>query len=231
MAMVGRRRILLVDDDPGVTSFLRRGLVYEGFDVSVAQSGKAGLDLARECMPHLVVLDVMMPGIDGLEVCRRLKAGSSDVAVLMLTARDAVADKVKGLETGADDYLVKPFAFEELLARVRALLRRHEAGVQEPLRCGDLLLDTNSRMARRGTRDILLSTTEFKLLQMFMRNAGIVLTRAQIMEKVWEDDFEGGSNVLEVYVRHLRNKLELPGESRLIHTLRGTGYVLREGER
>ncbi len=222
-----RQRILVIDDDPSVTDFLRRGLAYEGYLVDVAHSGRAGLDIARERSPDVVVLDIMMPGMDGLEVCRRLKAGSN-VPVLMLTARDAVSDRVKGLETGADDYLVKPFAFEELVARIRALLRRHEARAPEVLRCGDLVLDTGSRTARRGNRDIQLSTTEFKLLYLFMRHQGQVLTRSQIMERVWEYDFEGESNVLEVYVRYLRNKLEANGEPRLLHTMRGSGYVLRE---
>lgn len=222
-----KQRVLVIDDDPAVTDFLRRGLSYEGYAVEVASSGKAGLDSARERPPDVVVLDVMMPGMDGLEVCQRLKAGS-DVPVLMLTARDAVSDKVKGLETGADDYLVKPFAFEELLARIHALLRRREAAAPEVLRHGDLTLDTGTRTARRGHRDIQLSTTEFKLLALFMRHPGQVLTRDQIMERVWGYDFGGESNVLEVYVRYLRNKLEAGGEPRMVHTMRGSGYVLKE---
>lgn len=221
------RRVLVIDDDLSVTDFLRRGLSYEGYTVDVANSGLAGLDLARERPPDIVVLDIMMPGMDGLEVCRRLKAGGS-IPVLMLTAKDAVADKVKGLETGADDYLVKPFAFEELVARIRALLRRHDAASPEVLRYSDLALDVGTRTARRGSREIQLSTTEFKLLELFMRHPRQVLTRSQIMDRVWGYDLGGESNVLEVYVRYLRNKLEAAGEPRLIHTMRGTGYVLRE---
>lgn len=217
----------MIDDDLSVTDFLRRGLSYEGYTVDVANSGLAGLDLARERPPDIVVLDIMMPGMDGLEVCRRLKAGGS-IPVLMLTAKDAVADKVKGLETGADDYLVKPFAFEELVARIRALLRRHDAASPEVLRYSDLALDVGTRTARRGSREIQLSTTEFKLLELFMRHPRQVLTRSQIMDRVWGYDLGGESNVLEVYVRYLRNKLEAAGEPRLIHTMRGTGYVLRE---
>lgn len=222
-----RQTILAIDDDPNVTDFLRRGLSYEGYAVEVANGGRQGLDLARERVPDLVVLDVMMPEMDGLEVCRRLKAGG-DVPVLMLTAKDAVADRVEGLDTGADDYLVKPFAFEELLARVRALLRRREAEAPEVLRYSDLSLDTGSRIAGRGGREIELSTTEYNLLHLFMRHPRQVLPRARIMDAVWGYDFGGESNVLEVYVRYLRAKLEAGGEPRLIHTMRGTGYVLRK---
>ncbi|MBF8266561.1 MAG: cusR [Dehalococcoidia bacterium] len=222
-----QHRILVIDDDPAVTDFLRRGLSYEGYAVDVASGGRAGLDLAREQPPDLVVLDVMMPGMDGMEVCQRLKAGGN-VPVLMLTAKDAVSDRVRGLETGADDYLVKPFAFEELVARIHTLLRRREATAPEVLRYADLELDTGSRTARRGDREIHLSTTEFKLLHLFMRHPGQVLTRSQIMDRVWEYEFEGESNILEVYVRYLRNKLEDGVEPRLIHTMRGSGYVLRE---
>jgi len=224
---MGSKRVLVIDDDPGVTDFLRRGLSYEGYAVDVASSGREGLDSARERPPDLVVLDIMMPGIDGLEVCRRLKAGG-DVPVLMLTAKDRVADRVEGLDTGADDYLVKPFAFEELLARIRALLRRREADAPEVLRYSDLSLDTGRRVAIRGAREMQLSTTEYNLLHLFMRHPRQVLTRPQIMDSVWGYDFGGESNVLEVYVRYLRAKLESDGEPRLIHTMRGTGYVLRE---
>ncbi len=222
-----RERILVIDDDPSITDFLRRGLSYEGYIVEVANSGTDGLNYARERVPDLVVLDVMMPVIDGLEVCRRLKSGG-DVPVLMLTARDAVADRVLGLETGADDYLVKPFAFEELVARVHALLRRRDSSAPEVLRYSNLSLETGARTARRGAREIQLSTTEYNLLHLFMRNPGRVLTRDRIMESVWGYDFGGESNVLEVYVRYLRTKLEDGGEPRLIHTMRGSGYVLRE---
>jgi two-component system response regulator MprA len=222
-----RARILIIDDDRRVTDLLQRGLSYEGYQVDVAWDGKQGLDIARECPPDLVLLDIMMPGMDGLEVCSRLRAGGN-VPILMLTAKDAVSDRVVGLETGADDYLVKPFAFEELLARVHALLRRHEPEAQEILRYADLSLDTASRQAKRGSRVIELSTTEYKLLVLFMRNPERVLTRELIMERVWGYDFGGESNVLEVYVRYLRKKIEACGEERLIHTVRGAGYVLRE---
>lgn len=225
--MTAQHRVLVIDDDPNVTDFLRRGLTYEGYRVEVAPSGEAGLDCARERPPDVVVLDVMMPGIDGLEVCRRLKAGSN-VPVLMLTARDAVSDKVQGLETGADDYLVKPFAFEELLARVRALLRRGQVTPSEVLHYADLTLDLKTRRARRNERELQLSTTEFKLLELFLRHPGQVLTREQITDRVWGYDFGGESNVLEVYVRYLRSKLEADGEGRLIQTVRGAGYALRE---
>ncbi len=222
-----RQTVLVIDDDPAVTDLLKRGLSYEGFTVRVANSGKAGLDEAREHDPDIVILDVMMPEMDGLEVCRRLKQGS-DVAVLMLTAKDAVSDRVTGLETGADDYLIKPFAFEELVARVRALLRRHDTEKPEIFTYADLSLDTGSRMASRAGRQIELSTTEYNLLHLLMRNREQVLTRDRIMESVWGYDFGGDSNVLEVYVRYLRSKLETDGEPRLIQTVRGAGYVLRE---
>jgi two-component system response regulator MprA len=221
--------ILLVDDDGRVTGALRRTLAYEGYQVSVAVNGEAALSLARTRPPDLVILDLMLPGIDGLEVCRRLRGAGDDTAVLMLTARDAVADRVSGLETGADDYLVKPFATEELLARVKALLRRRIPPDinREVLVFEDLELDTATRQAKRGNYLVDLSTTEYELLAMFMRNPRIVLTRSVLMDRIWGSDFEGGPNVLEVYIGHLRNKLEQQGEKRLIQTIRGAGYVLR----
>jgi two-component system, OmpR family, response regulator MprA len=221
--------ILIVDDDSRVTRALRRTLAYEGYQVSVAANGEGALSLVRTKPPDLVILDLMLPGIDGLEVCRRLRAAGDDIAVLMLTARDAVADRVAGLEIGADDYLVKPFALEELLARVKALLRRHNPSdiVREVLHFEDLELDMATRQARRGNRIIELSTTEFELLAMFLRNPRIVLTRTVLMDRIWGTDFEGGPNVLEVYIGHLRSKLEQRSEKRLIQTVRGAGYVLR----
>ena len=221
--------ILIVDDDSRVTSALRRTLVYEGYSVSTALDGEGALALARTKPPDLVILDLMLPGIDGLEVCRRLRAASNDMAVLMLTARDAVADRVTGLESGADDYLVKPFALEELLARVKALLRRRMPPdvTRAVLSFADLELDTATRQAKRGSRRIELSTTEYELLALFLRNPRIVLTRSVLMDRIWGQDFEGGPNVLEVYIGHLRNKLEQYGEKRLIQTVRGAGYVLR----
>ncbi len=220
-------RILVIDDDPKIRSVVRRGLVYEGFRVTDAGSGEEGLDKARDQTPDLVVLDLMLPGIDGLEVCRRLRDAGDEVAILMLTARDEVKDRVEGLETGADDYLVKPFSFEELLARVRALLRRRPTQSGEVLRFGDLELDVDAREARRSDRPISLTTTEFNLLLLLMRHPRKVLTRDIIMDRVWSYDFGGESNVLEVYIRYLRNKLEASGEQRLIHTVRGSGYVLK----
>ena len=224
--------ILIVDDDSRVTSALRRTLAYEGYNVSVAENGERALALARAKPPELVILDLMLPGINGFEVCRRLREAGEDMAVLMLTARDAVADRVAGLETGADDYLVKPFALEELLARVKALLRRSNAPdvAREVLAFEDLELDTATRQARRGQRLISLSTTEYELLLLFLRNPRNVLTRGLLMDRIWGDDFEGGPNVLEVYIGHLRNKLEQDGEKRLIQTIRGAGYVLRVPE-
>ncbi len=221
-------RVLVVDDDPKIRTVVRRGLAYEGYRVVEAASGEEGLEKAREHLPQLVVLDVMMPGLDGLEVTRRLRAAGDEVAILMLTARDEVADRVAGLETGADDYLVKPFSFEELLARVHALLRRRTAPAGEVLRFADLELDVDAREGRRGDRPIELTTTEYNLLLLFMRHPRKVLTREVIMDHVWAYDFEGESNILEVYVRYLRGKLEAAGESRLIHTVRGAGYVLKE---
>ena len=215
-----------------MTGALRRTLAYEGYQVSVAGNGEQALMVARTKPPDLVILDLMLPGIDGLEVCRRLRSDGVSIAVLMLTARDAVVDRVAGLETGADDYLVKPFALEELLARVKALLRRHNPSdiAREVLLFEDLELDMATRLARRGDRRIDLSTTEFELLALFLRNPRIVLTRSLLMDRIWGNDFEGGPNVLEVYIGHLRSKLEQNGEKRLIQTIRGAGYVLRTPE-
>ena len=224
-----KQRILVIDDDPNITSFLRRALSYEGYDVALAADGAAGLVQARDNPPDLVVLDVMMPHIDGLEVCRRLRA-SGDIPVLMLTARDEVADRVEGLDSGADDYLVKPFAVEELTARIRALLRRREPASSAPevLRFADLSLDLSSREVLRGGSSIELTAKEFDLLVLFLRHPRQVLGRDVILERVWGFDFEAETHVLEVYVGYLRQKLELAGEKRLIHTVRGVGYVLRE---
>jgi two-component system response regulator MprA len=224
--------ILIVDDDNRVTSALRRTLAYEGYQISVAANGEAALFIVRSRPPDLVILDLMLPGIDGLEVCRRIRSAGDGIAVLMLTARDAVADRVAGLETGADDYLVKPFASEELLARVKALLRRRNPPdvTREVLVFENLELDTATRQAKRNNHLIDLSTTEYELLLMLMRNPRIVLTRSVLMDRIWGSDFEGGPNVLEVYIGHLRNKLEQRGESRLIQTVRGAGYVLRTSE-
>jgi two-component system response regulator MprA len=223
-------RILVIDDDEQLGSALRRALAYEGYQVCWAHDGTDGLRQAREHDPDLVVLDVLMPGLDGFEVCRRLRAGGDHaVPVLMLTARDEVADRVQGLDAGADDYLVKPFAVDEFLARVRALLRRRPSdGRAAVLGFGDLRLDTATREAFRGERSIELSTKEYELLALFLRNPRRVLTRDMIFEQVWNYDFGSQSNLIEVYVGYLRQKLERGGERRLIHTVRGAGYVLRE---
>ncbi len=221
-------RILVVDDDESVTHMLRRALSYEGHTVTTAKDGTEALRKALEFGPELVVLDVLMPGIDGVEVCRRLRAGDPKLSILMLTAKDAAADQVVGLDAGADDYLVKPFTLDVLSAHIRALLRRSEPVEGETLHFGDLVLDTGARAARRGDREIHLTTTEYELLLQFMRHPRQVLEKEQLTEKVWGYDFGGNYNVLEVYVRYLRQKLEAEGEPRLLHTLRGAGYVLRE---
>jgi two-component system, OmpR family, response regulator MprA len=222
-------RVLVVDDEPAVRSALRRALVLAGYDVDLAEGGVKALGELAARPPDAVVLDVLMPDLDGLEVCRRLRAAGDDTPVLMLTARDSVADRVAGLDAGADDYLVKPFALEELMARLRALLRRTgtngEAGV---LRFADLALDPATWSVVRGPRPISLTRTEFLLLELFMRNPRLVLSRAVINERVWGYDFGPSSNSLGVYVGYLRRKLEAEGEPRLIHTVRAVGYALRE---
>jgi len=223
-----KAHILVVDDEPRITDLLRRILAYEGYSVAIAASGSEALDRSLERPPDLVVLDIMLPGLDGLEVAQRLRTAGDNVPILMLTARDTVADRVKGLGTGADDYLVKPFAPEELVARVKALLRRSQEEQHEVLRYADVELDTGTRIAHRGAREIELSPTEYELLLLFMKRPRQVLTREIILDRVWGMDFEGSSNVMEVYVGYLRAKLEAEGEPRLIHTIRGVGYVFKE---
>lgn len=228
-------RILIVEDEKEIAGYLRRGLAFEGFAVEVASDGPGGIAAARERPADLVILDVMLPGMDGFEVCRRLRAGS-DVPIIMLTARETVPDRVIGLESGADDYLVKPFAFEELLARIRALLRRHVARAEGPvvLQVNALEMNTASREVTISGRGVQLTAKEYELLELFMRHPGQVLTRDVIYDRVWGYDFGGESNIIEVYVRYLRQKLEEAGESRMLHTVRGAGYILREqpyGER
>ncbi len=220
-------RILVIEDEARIADFLRRGLTYEGFHVEVSADGESGLKAARDNPPDLVILDVMLPGLDGLEVCRRLRAGGS-VPILMLTAKDSVADRVKGLDSGADDYVVKPFAFDELIARVRALLRRSRTSEETVLHFADLTLNVTTREVTRGTRRIDLTTKEFDLLHFFLRHPRQVLPRDLIYDRIWGYDFGGESNILEVYVRYLRAKLESSGEPRLIQTVRGVGYALRE---
>ena len=225
--MAAQPRVLVVDDDPGIASSLRRALLYEGYAVTVAADGTTGLLRARTDQPDLVILDVMLPGIDGIEVCRQLRV-DDDVPILMLTARDATADRVVGLDSGADDYLVKPFAYDELLARVRALLRRQPARSSRQLKFGDVSMDTGTREVTRGSRDIDLTPREFDLMQFFLRNPRQVLTRDRILDVVWGYGFGATSNSVDVYVGYLRNKLEEGGGHRLIHTVRGVGYALRE---
>lgn len=222
-------RVLVIEDEERIRLFLQRGLTYEGYRVDVAGEGRAGLDLARDNPPDLVLLDIMLPGMDGLEVCRRLRA-AGDVPILMLTAKESIEDRVAGLDAGADDYLVKPFAFDELLARVRALLRRAQPAQPQIYRFGDLELDTGTRQGRRGGATFDLTAKEYELLELFMRNPRQVLTRDVIFDRVWGYDFGGESNIIEVYVRYLRQKTEVDDLPRLIHTVRGVGYVLREEE-
>jgi DNA-binding response OmpR family regulator len=221
-------RILIVEDEAEIADYLRRGLTFEGFTVEIAGDGHSALTAARDRPPDLVVLDLMLPGLDGLEVARRLRS-VDDVPIIMLTARDAVADRVAGLESGADDYMIKPFAFEELLARIRVQLRRREAQANaEVLRFGPLTLNVAAHEARVSDRRIDFTAKEFDLLELFMRHANQVLTREVLYDRIWGYDFGGESNVLEVYIRALRQKLEIGGVARLIQTVRGVGYILRE---
>jgi two-component system response regulator MprA len=221
-------RILVIEDEARIAQFIERGLIYEGYRVNVARDGQSGLSIARDTPPDLVVLDWMLPGLDGLEVCKRLRA-ASEVPILMLTAKDDINDRVTGLDAGADDYLVKPFSVDELMARIRALFRRvTPTSKPEILRFGNLTLDTGTHRAHRGERAIDLTAKEYELLELFMRNPRQVLTRDVIFDRVWGYDFGGESNIIEVYVRYLRQKTESEGETRLVHTVRGVGYVLRE---
>ena len=220
--------VLVVDDDEGISAALRRALEYEGLKVSLAHDGYTALDEIRRTAPDLVVLDVMLPGLDGVSVCQRLRAERAGTLVLMLTARDAMADRVKGLDAGADDYLVKPFAYEELLARVRALLRRRLVPADDGrLAFMDLELDPSAREVRRGDRLVDLTAQEFDLLRHFLGHPRQVLSRTQLLDAVWGLPAATASNVVDVYVGYLRTKLEASGEPRLLHTVRGVGYVLR----
>ncbi|WP_194815925.1 response regulator transcription factor [Nocardia sp. XZ_19_385] len=224
-------RILVVDDDRAVRESLRRSLTFNGYTVDLAVDGVDALEKATAQRPDALVLDVMMPRMDGLEVCRRLRSTGDDLPILVLTARDSVSERVAGLDAGADDYLPKPFALEELLARLRALLRRRAIDPEEgseAMRFADLSLDPVTREVWRESRSISLTRTEFSLLEMLMANPRRVLTRSRILEEVWGYDFPTSGNALEVYIGYLRRKTEAEGEPRLIHTVRGVGYVLRE---
>jgi two-component system, OmpR family, response regulator MprA len=227
-------RIFVVDDDPAVRDSLRRSLQFNDYEVATASDGAEALARIASEQPDALVVDVMMPRLDGLETTRALRATGNDVPILVLTALDAVTDRVDGLDAGADDYLTKPFALEELLARLRALLRRHtpsaDGTAPEPLRFADLSLDPSTREVRRGEREISLTRTEFSLLELFMSRPRHVLDRAFILEEVWGFDFPTTANSLEVYMGYLRRKTESEGEPRLLHTVRGVGYVLRETE-
>jgi two-component system response regulator MprA len=220
-------RILVVDDDARLAASLQRALAYEGHTVEVAADGPGALVAARDRPPDLVVLDVMLPGLDGVEVCRRLRQGS-DVPILMLTARDAISDRVSGLDAGADDYLVKPFAYDELLARVRALLRRREPRGGEVLHCADLVMDISAHEVRRGDRQVELTALQFDVLEHFLRHQRQVLERDQLLQAVWGIESDAISNVVDVTIAGLRSRLETEQQPRLLHTVRGVGYVLRE---
>jgi two-component system, OmpR family, response regulator MprA len=220
-------KVLVVDDEPGVRAALQRALTLERHDVRLAEDGQVALDTLAEGTVDAIVLDVMMPRVDGLEVCRRLRAAGDRTPVLMLTARDAIDDRVDGLDAGADDYLVKPFALRELNARLRALLRRVDIG-GPTLAFADLVLDRSAHEVRRGDRPIELSKTEFALLETFLEHPRQVLTRSVLFERVWGYDFGATSNALGVYIGYLRRKTEEGGERRLLHTVRGVGYVLRD---
>lgn len=222
-----KERILIIEDDEGILRVLRRALTYEGYQVETALDGETGLAMEHEWRPDLIILDLMLPGMDGLEVCQRLRTEGNN-PILMLTAKDTIHDRVQGLDAGADDYLTKPFELDELLARVRALLRRTQLERAPILTFNDLTLDTSTRMATRKGRNIALTAKEYDLLELFMRHPRQVMTREMIFDRVWGYDFGGESNVLDVYIRYLRQKLEIDNELRLIHTVRGVGYVMRE---
>jgi len=221
-----RLKALVVDDEPNILDFIKLGLGYEGFEVKTARDGPSGLALAREFNPDVIVLDVMLPGMDGMEVCQRVRA-QSDAGIVMLTARDDLQDRIQGLDRGADDYVIKPFRFEELMARIRAVLRRRGTTRQQVLTVADLSLDQDTREVHRGQKQVELTPREYDLLKLFMFNNRQVLSKETILERVWGYDFEGDANIVEVYVRYLREKLDdIP--PKLIQTVRGVGYIMKE---
>lgn len=225
--MMAKEKIVVIDDDPKIRAMLVRSLSYAGYSVLAADDGMKGWELAVRERPQVVILDIMLPEMDGFEVCRLLKK-EVQTAILMLTARDEVKDRVKGLDCGADDYLIKPFALEELLARVRVLLRRYRETEETVLSFSDLKLNPETYQAWRGARELSLTAKEYELLSYFLKNPRQILTREKIMDTVWGYDYQGESNVLEVYIGYLRQKLEENGEKRLLHTVRGIGYTLKE---
>jgi DNA-binding response OmpR family regulator len=220
-------RLLIIEDEKKLAGFIRKGLQEEGYAVDVASDGDTGLDMALDSVHDLILLDIQLPKKDGLAVLRELRGNGISIPVLLLTVRATIEDKVLGLDSGADDYLTKPFAFEELVARVRALLRRRSGAGEPTLRAGDLILDPARRTVHRGDLRIDLTAREFALLDYFMRNPGRVLTRTMISEHVWDYNFDPMTNVVDVYVNYLRKKIDMEGRPRLIHTVRGAGYVLK----
>ena len=220
-------RVLVVDDEESVRQALERALRLEGFAVEVAAGGEPALEAASNTPPDVIVLDVVMPDLSGIEVTRRLRGQGNQVPICILSARDEVADRVEGLRVGADDYLVKPFALEELVARLHALLRRTPTGGSAPIRVGDLSVDPARRLVQRGNRELELTNREFELLEAFARHPGMVLSRSQLLEHVWGYNFEVDGNVVDVFIGYLRRKLEADGEARILHTVRGVGFVLR----
>jgi two-component system response regulator MprA len=221
-------KILIIEDDQAIVRVLKRSLTYEGYHVEAEYDGEKGYQKYQQFRPDIIVLDWMLPGIDGIEVCDRIRANNDSTPILMLTAKDTTRDRVQGLDSGVDDYMVKPFEIEELNARVRALLRRSKPDRSVVLSFTDLELDTTTRLANRSGRSISLTAKEYDLLELFLRHPRQVLTRDVIFDRVWGYDFGGESNVLDVYIRYLRQKIEEKGEIRLLHTVRGVGYVLRE---
>jgi len=222
-------RILVIEDEKKVADFIKRGLKEEGYAVDVASDGEEGLFQAMEIAYDLILLDLMLPKLDGISLCKKLRQNNIHIPLIMLTAKDSVKDKVTGLDSGADDYLTKPFSFEELLARIRALLRKGKNHQPTRLQVADLALDLVRHKVWRGDEEIMLTSKEYALMEYFMRNAGAVITRTMIAEHVWDINFDTFTNVIDVYVNYLRNKIDKDQKSKLIHTIRGRGYILKEG--